>query len=59
VPLCQYYAYVEITTVTEKPLWLTYQPVESQWPEAFAMRQITGAGDIYPVFHELFRKTTA
>jgi uncharacterized sporulation protein YeaH/YhbH (DUF444 family) len=59
VPLCQYYAYVEITSVTEKPLWLTYQPVESQWPEAFAMRQITGAGDIYPVFHELFRKQSA
>ena len=59
IPLCQYYAYVEISTVSEKPLWLTYQPLEGEWPGAFAMQQITGAGDIYPVFHELFRKQSA
>lgn len=59
MPLCQYYAYVEISRVADKPLWLTYRPMEGEWPEAFAMQQITGASDIYPVFHELFRKQNA
>ncbi|RLQ20307.1 DUF444 family protein [Seongchinamella sediminis] len=59
VPLCQYYAYVEITSATEKPLWLTYQPLLSECAGAFDMRQITGPADIYPVFHELFKKQNA
>ena len=59
LPLCQYYAYVEITDAGDKPLWLTYSPLQEQWPDSFAMQHITGPGDIYPVFHELFRKQTA
>ena len=59
VPLCQYYAYVEITEAREKPLWLTYQPLVGECAGGFDMRQITGPEDIYPVFHELFRKQTA
>jgi len=59
MPLCQYYAYVEITTAGDKPLWQTYLQMEEEWPGVFAMQHITGASDIYPVFHELFRKQSA
>ena len=59
LPLCQYYAYVEITTAGDKPLWQTYSTLRERWPDTFAMEHITGAGDIYPVFHELFRKQNA
>jgi uncharacterized sporulation protein YeaH/YhbH (DUF444 family) len=59
LPLCQYYAYVEITDAGNKPLWQTYGPVREQWADTFAMQHITGPGDIYPVFHELFRKQSA
>jgi uncharacterized sporulation protein YeaH/YhbH (DUF444 family) len=59
LPLCQYYAYVEITEAGDKPLWQTYTPVAQEWPDSFVMQHITGPGDIYPVFHELFRKQTA
>ena len=59
LPLCQYYAYVEITTAGDKPLWQTYSTLREQWPDTFAMEHIKGAGDIYPVFHELFRKQNA
>jgi uncharacterized sporulation protein YeaH/YhbH (DUF444 family) len=59
LPLCQYYAYIEITQAGDKPLWQTYSHLSSEWPETFAMQHITGAADIYPVFHELFRKQNA
>ncbi len=59
LPLCQYYAYVEITDAGDKPLWQTYLPLTREWSESFAMRHITGPADIYPVFHELFRKQQA
>jgi uncharacterized sporulation protein YeaH/YhbH (DUF444 family) len=59
LPLCQYYAYVEITDAGDKPLWQTYSPLREQWPETFAMAHITGPKDIYPVFHDLFRKQSA
>jgi uncharacterized sporulation protein YeaH/YhbH (DUF444 family) len=59
LPLCQYYAYVEITDAGDKPLWQTYLPVREQWRDTFSMQHITGPGEIYPVFHELFRKQSA
>ena len=59
LPLCQYYAYVEITDAGDKPLWQTYAHLTQAWPDSFAMQHITGAQDIYPVFHELFRKQSA
>ncbi len=59
LPQCQYYAYVEITDAGDKPLWQTYLPVAGQWEDTFAMQHIPGPGDIYPVFHELFRKELA
>ncbi len=59
LPVLQYYSYVEISQQGERPLWQTYQRVQDANPEVFAMRQIQGPADIYPVFRELFRKRTA
>ena len=59
LPLCQYYAYVEITQAGDKPLWQTYATLSQEWPETFAMQHITGPADIYPVFKELFGKQGA
>jgi uncharacterized sporulation protein YeaH/YhbH (DUF444 family) len=59
LPMCQYYAYVEITQAGDKPLWETYSHLVEQWGDTFAMQHITSAQDIYPVFSKLFRKQTA
>jgi uncharacterized sporulation protein YeaH/YhbH (DUF444 family) len=49
----QYYAYVEITPASHQRLWQEYE--DGQGGHAnFAMQQIDGAADIYPVFRELF-----
>ncbi len=36
-----------------------YERVEAEYADRFAMRQIVEAGDIYPVFRELFRRRAA
>ena len=56
LPVTQYYAYVEITPHDHQSLWHEYETVAAQFPERFAMRQIVDAGDIYPVFRELFKR---
>lgn len=56
LPLTQYYAYIEITDQGERPLWQTYKPLQAAFPKYFSLQHITTAADIYPVFHELFRK---
>ena len=68
MPLCQYYAYVEILDEREKQLfqdpdkgtalWQAYRAVGKIWPN-FDMKRIAGPGDIYPVFRELFAKQAA
>ncbi|GHC16123.1 UPF0229 protein [Kushneria pakistanensis] len=55
MPRLQYYAYVEITPHAHQALWDEYMCVQDRYPERFAMRQIVQAGDIYPVFRELFK----
>jgi uncharacterized sporulation protein YeaH/YhbH (DUF444 family) len=59
LPLVQYYAYIEICEQSPKPLWKTYEPIQQAHPGTFAMQNITGPGDIFPVFRELFRKENA
>jgi uncharacterized sporulation protein YeaH/YhbH (DUF444 family) len=59
LPLVQYYAYIEICEQSPKPLWKTYEPIQQANPGTFAMQTITGPGDIFPVFQELFRKENA
>jgi uncharacterized sporulation protein YeaH/YhbH (DUF444 family) len=51
--LTQYYAYIEIAEDTPQNLWEEYEKVH---PDVFAMRRIKAVTDIYPVFHELFKK---
>jgi hypothetical protein len=56
--LVQYYAYVEITPREHQALWHTYEGIVETFPDNFAMQQIEGLGDIYPVFHDLFQRRT-
>ncbi|MEL0617447.1 YeaH/YhbH family protein [Cobetia marina] len=56
MPRLQYYAYVEITPHAHQALWEEYERVEAEFPDRFAMQQIVEAGDIYPVFRELFKR---
>ncbi|MGA7674455.1 MAG: YeaH/YhbH family protein [Rhizomicrobium sp.] len=68
MPLCQYYAYIEILDEREMEvfasedsgaeLWRAYRTVAELWPN-FATKRISKPGDIFPVFHELFRKMEA
>lgn len=59
LPLLQYYAYIEITHQGSRQLWETYTEIQSSFPKLFAMRHIRGPADIYPVFHQLFRKQSS
>lgn len=56
VPLCQYFAYVEISQGEPQNLWREYEKLQAAHPGRFAMQRIGGAAEIYPVFRELFRK---
>lgn len=58
LPLMRYYAYVEITPRQHQSLWHAYREVKAVHPH-FAMEEIGGAEDIYPVFRELFKRQTA
>lgn len=68
MPLCQYFAYVEIidereshifgSTENGTSLWRAYSTVEDKWPN-FQMTRIARAADIYPVFRQLFTKHPA
>jgi uncharacterized protein len=54
LPLCRYYAYVQVAE-EEQNLWTEYtQLLETQ--RHFAMRKATEASQIYPVFRDLFKK---
>lgn len=65
LPICQYFAYVEIARhpgsysapalERESDLWHGYESLMSTHPH-FAARKIWRASDIYPVFRDLFRK---
>ena len=66
MPLCQYYAYIEILDEREMEvfanedsgaeLWRAYRTIASQWTN-FATKRIAKPADIFPVFRELFRKS--
>jgi uncharacterized sporulation protein YeaH/YhbH (DUF444 family) len=65
MPLCQYYAYIEILDEREMEvfasdesgaeLWRAYRTVADGWPN-FATKRISKPADIFPVFRELFKK---
>ncbi|HXH01919.1 MAG TPA: YeaH/YhbH family protein [Candidatus Competibacteraceae bacterium] len=58
MPLVQYFAYIEITPDRHQSLWEAYEEVAQRYSN-FAMEQIDGPADIYPVFRDLFRRRTA
>jgi uncharacterized protein len=68
MPLCQYYAYIEILDEREMEvfasedsgaeLWRAYRTVAELWPN-FATKRISKPSDIFPVFRELFKKAEA
>ncbi|MCP5195915.1 MAG: YeaH/YhbH family protein [Gammaproteobacteria bacterium] len=55
MPYVRYYAYIEITPDRHQSLWEAYEDVQAQHRH-FAMRQIDGPADIYPVFRDLFKR---
>jgi uncharacterized protein len=57
LPLCRYYAYVQVAE-EEQNLWTEYTQLLETQPH-FAMRKATEANQIYPVFRDLFKKETA
>jgi uncharacterized protein len=64
LPICQYYAYVEVGMDDEEDhpgagepstnLWRAYRRVPDDQP--FAMRKVRHRRDIYPVFRDLFAR---
>lgn len=65
MPLCQYFAYIEIVQEIEAELlpnketggelWQNYRNLAADW-QNFAMKRISSPSDIYPVFQELFTR---
>ncbi|WP_114283911.1 YeaH/YhbH family protein [Candidatus Halocynthiibacter alkanivorans] len=68
LPLCQYYAYVEILSESDEvlmndpeqgaDLWQACLRVKKRWP-SFEMQRVCSPADIYPVFRALFAPRTA
>ncbi|HEY0858939.1 MAG TPA: YeaH/YhbH family protein [Albitalea sp.] len=54
LPLCRYFAYVQVAE-EEQNLWDEYSALAAE-SKAFAIRKVTEASQIYPVFRELFKK---
>jgi len=54
LPLCRYFAYVQVAE-EEQNLWDEYSQLAKD-NRVFAMRKVTTASNIYPVFRELFKK---
>mgnify|MGYP003576286090 CR=1 FL=1 len=57
LPLVRYYAYVQVADA-EQNLWEEYAQLAEGHPN-FAMRKVSDAADIYPVFRDLFKKEGA
>ena len=56
MPYIQHYAYVEILPRHHQSLWQSYIAVRETYKN-FAIRNIANIKDIYPVFHDLFKRT--
>jgi uncharacterized protein len=55
LPLVRYFSYIEITHRSHQTLWNEYEKLQQSF-DNIAVQHIKDAGDIYPVFRELFRK---
>jgi uncharacterized sporulation protein YeaH/YhbH (DUF444 family) len=66
LPICQYFAYVEVydrrqaeiflSNLNVSELWKDYQSVPADHPN-FAMKRVFSKADVFPVFHQLFAKS--
>jgi len=56
LPVCQFFAYIEITEGSPQNLWEEYQKLQATHANQFAMQRIGNVTDIYPVFRELFKQ---
>jgi uncharacterized sporulation protein YeaH/YhbH (DUF444 family) len=66
LPICQYFAYVEVydrrqaeifhSSLNVSDLWKDYQTVAPAHRN-FAMKRVFSKADVFPVFHQLFAKT--
>ena len=59
LPSVQHFAYIEINSGDDQELWHAYQEIPERYPDNFAMKKVTEASDIFPVFHDLFEKKSA
>ena len=57
LPKCRYFAYVQVAE-EEQNLWEEYARLQTT-ERSFAMRKVTDAGQIYPVFRDLFKSEGA
>ena len=66
LPICQYFAYVEVHDRHQAEIFLSSQNVSDLWkcyktvPDThknFAMRRVFSKADVFPVFHQLFAKS--
>ncbi|WP_337267348.1 YeaH/YhbH family protein [Oryzifoliimicrobium ureilyticus] len=61
LPSCQYFAYLEVGedgsdhNLSRSPLWMLYAGLKSDLLP-LSMRKVCRRGDIFPVFHDLFKK---
>ncbi len=64
LPICQYFAYVEVHEARQAQSYLANKTVSDLWkvyetcgprPD-FAMKRVFNKSDVFPVFHELFAK---
>jgi uncharacterized sporulation protein YeaH/YhbH (DUF444 family) len=66
LPICQYFAYVEVydpkqaeifhSNLNVSELWRDYQGASEGRPN-FAMKRVFSKSDVFPVFHQLFSRT--
>jgi len=54
LPLVRYFAYVQVAQ-EEQNLWTEYEQLQEQYTN-FAMRKVSDAAEIYPVFRDLFKR---
>jgi len=56
LPQIQYFAYIEITKLKHQSLWHEYESLSPEFPDNFAIQNISDESEIYPVFRELFTR---
>ena len=65
LPLCQYFAYVEVYDERQAEIFMSSQNVSELWKDYaaaapqrpnFAMKRVFNKSDVFPVFHQLFAK---